>query len=126
MRKKNELRVVLTLHLIQRSVAVEVDADDVEPANDRPYLQRLIAGPIISIESIPNCLLLINVPGVFSGRNAPSQGRSLRDRDLNTSWNKDLSVRTLWKRASLKPRRRCSRVMGHSDAGHHPRDCAVR
>jgi len=31
-RKKNELRVVLTLDLIRRSVAVEVDAKDVEPA----------------------------------------------------------------------------------------------
>lgn len=30
-RKKNGLRVVLTLDLIQRSVAVEVDAEDVEP-----------------------------------------------------------------------------------------------
>jgi transcription antitermination factor NusG len=30
-RKKNELRVVLSLDLIQRSVAVEVDAEDVEP-----------------------------------------------------------------------------------------------
>lgn len=30
-RKKNELRVVLTLDLIQRSVAAEVNADDVEP-----------------------------------------------------------------------------------------------
>ncbi len=30
-RKKNELRVVLSLNLIQRSVAVEVDAADVEP-----------------------------------------------------------------------------------------------
>jgi transcription antitermination factor NusG len=44
-RKKNELRVVLTLDLIQRSVAVEVDADDVEPANDRPHLQRVPVGP---------------------------------------------------------------------------------
>ncbi|HKM48934.1 MAG TPA: UpxY family transcription antiterminator [Terriglobales bacterium] len=32
-RKKNELRVVLTLDLIQRSVAVEVDAEDVEPVD---------------------------------------------------------------------------------------------
>ena len=31
LRKKNELRVVLTLDLIKRSVAVEVDAQDVEP-----------------------------------------------------------------------------------------------
>jgi len=31
-RKKNALRVVLTLDLIKRSVAVEVDAQDVEPA----------------------------------------------------------------------------------------------
>src|SRR5208337_4240769 len=30
-RKKNELRVVLSLALIQRSVAAEVDAEDVEP-----------------------------------------------------------------------------------------------
>lgn len=32
-RKKNELRVVLTLDLIQRSLAVEVDAEDVEPVD---------------------------------------------------------------------------------------------
>lgn len=31
-RKKNDLRVVLTLDAIMRSVAVEVDAEDVEPA----------------------------------------------------------------------------------------------
>ena len=31
-RKKNDFRVVLTLDAIMRSVAVEVDADDVEPA----------------------------------------------------------------------------------------------
>jgi transcription antitermination factor NusG len=31
LRKKNELRVVLTLDLIKRSVALEVDAQDVEP-----------------------------------------------------------------------------------------------
>ncbi|MGH9641119.1 MAG: transcription termination/antitermination protein NusG [Terriglobales bacterium] len=36
-RKKNELRVVLTLDLIQRSVAVEVDAEDVEPATQRRF-----------------------------------------------------------------------------------------
>jgi NADH:ubiquinone oxidoreductase subunit K len=30
-RKKNEFRVVLSLEMIMRSVAVEVDADDVEP-----------------------------------------------------------------------------------------------
>ncbi len=32
-RKKNSLRVVLTLDLIMQSVAVEVDADDLEPAD---------------------------------------------------------------------------------------------
>jgi transcription antitermination factor NusG len=32
-RQKNDLRVVLTLDTIMRSVAVEVDADDIEPAN---------------------------------------------------------------------------------------------
>ena len=31
LRRKNDVRVVLTLELIQRSVAVEVDAEDVEP-----------------------------------------------------------------------------------------------
>jgi transcription antitermination factor NusG len=36
LRKKNELRVVLTLDLIERSVAVEVDAQDVEPVSSRP------------------------------------------------------------------------------------------
>lgn len=35
LRMKNELRVVLTLDLIQRSVAVEVDALDVEPIAPR-------------------------------------------------------------------------------------------
>jgi transcription antitermination factor NusG len=35
LRKKNELRVVLTLDLIKRSVAVEVDALDVEPVLSR-------------------------------------------------------------------------------------------
>jgi transcription antitermination factor NusG len=35
-RKKNEVRVVLTLDLIQRSVAVEVNADDVEPVGNWP------------------------------------------------------------------------------------------
>jgi hypothetical protein len=30
-RKKNEFRVVLTLDAIMQSVAVEVDADDVDP-----------------------------------------------------------------------------------------------
>jgi transcription antitermination factor NusG len=38
-RRKNDLRVVLTLDLIQRSVAVEVNADDVEPAVCRPCLK---------------------------------------------------------------------------------------
>ena len=33
LRKKNGLRVVLTLDLIERSVAVEVDAQDVEPVS---------------------------------------------------------------------------------------------
>jgi transcription antitermination factor NusG len=32
-RKKNDLRVVLSLDAIMRSVAVEVDADDIEPAH---------------------------------------------------------------------------------------------
>ena len=32
-RKKNDLRVVLSLDTIMRSVAVEVDADDIEPAS---------------------------------------------------------------------------------------------
>jgi transcription antitermination factor NusG len=35
LRKKNEMRVVLTLDLIKRSVAVEVDAHDVEPVISR-------------------------------------------------------------------------------------------
>ena len=30
-RKKNDLRVVLTLDLIQQSVAVEIDTDQIEP-----------------------------------------------------------------------------------------------
>jgi transcription antitermination factor NusG len=34
-RKKNDLRVVLSLDAIMRSVAVEVDADDVEPVGPR-------------------------------------------------------------------------------------------
>lgn len=36
-RKKNELRVVLSLDLIRRSVAVEVDAGDIEPVRSRPW-----------------------------------------------------------------------------------------
>jgi transcription antitermination factor NusG len=40
-RKKNELRVVVTLNLIQQSVAVEVDANDVERVDDRPSLPFL-------------------------------------------------------------------------------------
>ncbi len=36
LRKKNELRVVLTLNLIKRSVAVEVDAQHVEPVISCP------------------------------------------------------------------------------------------
>jgi transcription antitermination factor NusG len=35
LRKKNELRVVLTLDLIKQSVAAEVDAEDVEPVTGR-------------------------------------------------------------------------------------------
>jgi transcription antitermination factor NusG len=35
-RKKNDFRVVLSLDAIMRSVAVEVDADDIEPANATP------------------------------------------------------------------------------------------
>jgi transcription antitermination factor NusG len=35
LRRKNELRVVLTIDLIQRSVAVEMDAQDVEPVPSR-------------------------------------------------------------------------------------------
>jgi hypothetical protein len=35
LRKKNGLRVVLTLELIERSVAVEVDAQDVETVSRR-------------------------------------------------------------------------------------------
>lgn len=39
-RKKNEFRVILTLDSIMRSVAVEVDADDVEPISSTP--KRLV------------------------------------------------------------------------------------
>ena len=35
LRRKNDLRLVLTLNLIQRSVAVEIGAQDVEPILDR-------------------------------------------------------------------------------------------
>jgi transcription antitermination factor NusG len=35
-RKKNNFRVVLALDVIMQSVAVEVDADDLEPASNRP------------------------------------------------------------------------------------------
>ena len=44
-RKKSGLRVVLTLDLIQRSVAVEVDAEDVEPVNGRRCLPLVTARP---------------------------------------------------------------------------------
>ena len=36
LRRRNELRVVLTIDLIQRSVVVEMDAADVEPIPGRP------------------------------------------------------------------------------------------
>ena len=42
-RKKNELRLVLTLQLIQRSVAVELDCDDVEPIVCRPPVRLVPA-----------------------------------------------------------------------------------
>jgi transcription antitermination factor NusG len=45
LRKRNELRVVLTLDLIQRSVAVEVDADSVEPVISPPCLKLLPVKP---------------------------------------------------------------------------------
>ena len=45
LRKKNELRVVVTLDLIQQCVAVEVDADDVEPVDGRPGLPFLPVKP---------------------------------------------------------------------------------
>jgi len=35
-RKKNDLRVVLSLDTIMRSVAVEVDANDIEPSGSTP------------------------------------------------------------------------------------------
>ncbi len=35
LRKKNEMRVVLSLELIRRSVAVEIDAEDIEPVLSR-------------------------------------------------------------------------------------------
>ena len=35
LRRKNELRLIVTLDLIQRSVAVEIDAEDVEPIRCR-------------------------------------------------------------------------------------------
>jgi transcription antitermination factor NusG len=44
-RKKNELRVVLTLDLIQRSVAVEVDAEDVEPVVSHSCLKLVPEKP---------------------------------------------------------------------------------
>jgi transcription antitermination factor NusG len=48
-RKKNDFRVVLTLDAIMRSVAVEVDADDIEPAHapaaELPAKQRAVAPP---------------------------------------------------------------------------------
>lgn len=48
-RKKNELRVVLTLDLIQRSVAVEVDAEDVEPVvNPNNHIHRISANDFSS------------------------------------------------------------------------------
>jgi transcription antitermination factor NusG len=40
-RKKNELRLILTLQLIQRSIAVELDCDDVEPMVYRPPVMPL-------------------------------------------------------------------------------------
>lgn len=51
-RKKNELRLVLTLQLIQRSVAVELDCDDIEPVVYRPPVIPLpAAGSPVSYRS---------------------------------------------------------------------------
>ena len=43
-RKKNDWRIILTLELIRRSVAVEVDAEDVEPAKPSIRPGPAIAG----------------------------------------------------------------------------------
>ena len=42
-RKKNDFRVVLALDVIMQSVAVEVDADDLEPA--AKYAARVVLPP---------------------------------------------------------------------------------
>jgi hypothetical protein len=49
-RKKNNFRVVLALDVIMRSVAVEVDADDLEPAAN--YGGRVIPVSQLSGQSI--------------------------------------------------------------------------
>jgi transcription antitermination factor NusG len=49
LRKKNNFRVVLALDVIMRSVAVEVDAEDLEPvrAGDRPVISVDFADPTV-------------------------------------------------------------------------------
>ena len=44
-RKKNEFRFVLTLDAIMRSVAVEVDADDLEPVDPTANMNPASAQP---------------------------------------------------------------------------------
>lgn len=42
LRKKNDLRVILSLNMIMRSIAVEIDAADVEPADGTPVPDTLL------------------------------------------------------------------------------------
>jgi transcription antitermination factor NusG len=51
LRKKNNLRVILTLDLIMQSVAVEVDAWDLEPAAQPPRHIHVVPGNSIASSS---------------------------------------------------------------------------
>ena len=54
LRKKNNLRVVLTVALIRQSVAVEVDAGDVEPISNRQH--------VLASSDQPSASTLIHAP----------------------------------------------------------------
>jgi transcription antitermination factor NusG len=50
-RRKNEMRFVLTLDAIMRSVSVEVEADDVEPVDDSATTVSFAAPPVDAINT---------------------------------------------------------------------------
>lgn len=50
-RRKNEIRFVLTLEAIMRSVSVEVDADDLEPVDESAGPTPYVAPPSEAMSS---------------------------------------------------------------------------